>query len=98
MTRILDILEDYLVYRHYKYCRIDGNTSYELREEYIDSFNAPDSDKFLFLLSTRAGGLGINLQVKGIFASVFIRISCLFIVSHTLVFILLSWTVCRYEE
>jgi SWI/SNF-related matrix-associated actin-dependent regulator of chromatin subfamily A member 5 len=66
MTRILDILEDYLVYRHYKYCRIDGNTSYELREEQIDSFNAPESDKFLFLLSTRAGGLGINLQTADV--------------------------------
>ena len=64
MTRILDILEDYLVMRQYKYCRIDGNTSYDAREESIDSFNAPSSDKFLFLLSTRAGGLGINLQVS----------------------------------
>jgi SWI/SNF-related matrix-associated actin-dependent regulator of chromatin subfamily A member 5 len=64
MTRVLDILEDYLVMRQYKYCRIDGNTSYDAREESIDSFNAPESDKFLFLLSTRAGGLGINLQVS----------------------------------
>ncbi|KAL3937227.1 MAG: hypothetical protein SGARI_002208, partial [Bacillariaceae sp.] len=62
MTRILDILEDYLVMRRYKYCRIDGNTTYEIREQYIDQFNAPDSEKFIFLLSTRAGGLGINLQ------------------------------------
>ena len=64
MTKILDILEDYLVMRQYPYCRIDGNTSYDTREESIDAFNAPDSDKFLFLLSTRAGGLGINLQVS----------------------------------
>jgi len=63
MTRVLDILEDYLVMRQYKYCRIDGNTSYDDREDYIDTFNAPDSDKFIFLLSTRAGGLGINLPV-----------------------------------
>ena len=62
MTRILDILEDYLVMRGFKYCRIDGNTSYEDREERINSYNAPESEKFLFLLSTRAGGLGINLQ------------------------------------
>lgn len=64
MTRILDIMEDYMIMRHFQYCRIDGNTSYELREEYIDAFNAPDSKKFIFLLSTRAGGLGINLQVS----------------------------------
>lgn len=60
MTRILDIMEDYLVMRKFKYCRIDGNTSYEDREHYIETFNQPDSDKFLFLLSTRAGGLGIR--------------------------------------
>lgn len=66
MTRILDIMEDYLVMRHFSYCRIDGNTSYEDREGYIDTFNAPDSDKFLFLLSTRAGGLGINLQTADV--------------------------------
>ena len=62
MTRILDIMEDYMVMRRFPYCRIDGNTSYEVREDYIDSFNAPNSEKFIFLLSTRAGGLGINLQ------------------------------------
>ena len=66
MTRILDIMEDYLVMRRYNYCRIDGNTSYELREDYIDAFNAPNSEKFLFLLSTRAGGLGINLQTADV--------------------------------
>jgi SWI/SNF-related matrix-associated actin-dependent regulator of chromatin subfamily A member 5 len=62
MTRVLDILEDYLVMRQYQYCRIDGNTSYDEREERIDAYNAPGSELFLFLLSTRAGGLGINLQ------------------------------------
>ena len=40
MTRIIDIMEDYLVMRRFKYCRIDGNTSYELREDYIDAYNA----------------------------------------------------------
>lgn len=60
MTRILDILEDYLVMRRYQYCRIDGNTSYDDRESYIDAYNAPGSEKFIFLLSTRAGGLGIK--------------------------------------
>lgn len=66
MTRILDIMEDYLVMRRFLYCRIDGNTSYEDREAYIDAFNAPESDKFIFLLSTRAGGLGINLQTADV--------------------------------
>lgn len=66
MTRILDIMEDYVVMRRFPYCRIDGNTSYEFREDYIDAFNAPDSEKFIFLLSTRAGGLGINLQTADV--------------------------------
>jgi len=44
--------------RGFQYCRIDGNTTYEDREERIDAYNAPNSEKFLFLLSTRAGGLG----------------------------------------
>lgn len=57
MTRVLDILEDYLVMRRFAYCRIDGNTSYEAREAYIEAYNKPDSEKFLFLLSTRAGTL-----------------------------------------
>lgn len=66
MTRVLDILEDYLVMRRYKYCRIDGNTDYAVREASIDAFNAPNSEKFVFILSTRAGGLGINLQTADI--------------------------------
>mmetsp|Transcript_746 Transcript_746/g.1805 ORF Transcript_746/g.1805 Transcript_746/m.1805 type:complete len:1548 (-) Transcript_746:262-4905(-) len=66
MTRVLDILEDFMVMRGYKYCRIDGNTTHEDREESIDVFNAPNSEKFCFILSTRAGGLGINLQTADI--------------------------------
>ncbi|KAI5959176.1 ISW2 [Candida pseudojiufengensis] len=61
MSRVLDILEDYCFFREYEYCRIDGSTSHEDRIEAIDEYNAPDSSKFLFLLTTRAGGLGINL-------------------------------------
>jgi len=61
MTRLLDILEDYCLLRGYRYCRIDGNTSGEDREAMIDAYNADNSDRFVFLLSTRAGGLGINL-------------------------------------
>ena len=61
MSRLLDILEDYCVFRQYKYCRIDGGTAHEDRINAIDDYNKPDSDKFIFLLTTRAGGLGINL-------------------------------------
>ena len=61
MTMVLDILEDYCNYRMYKYCRIDGSTDMTSRDMQIDAFMAQGSDKFVFLLSTRAGGLGINL-------------------------------------
>eukprot|EP00004_Rigifila_ramosa_P019855 TRINITY_DN5102_c0_g1_i3.p1 TRINITY_DN5102_c0_g1~~TRINITY_DN5102_c0_g1_i3.p1 ORF type:complete len:635 (-),score=159.93 TRINITY_DN5102_c0_g1_i3:1392-3296(-) len=66
MTRMLDILEDYMQMRDYQYCRIDGNTDSEVRSEMIDAFNKPESTKFVFLLSTRAGGLGINLATADI--------------------------------
>lgn len=61
MSRVLDILEDYSVMRGYQYCRIDGSTAHEDRIAAIDTYNKPGSEKFLFLLTTRAGGLGINL-------------------------------------
>nr|XP_017227158.1 PREDICTED: ISWI chromatin-remodeling complex ATPase CHR11-like [Daucus carota subsp. sativus] len=66
MTRLLDILEDYLMYRGYLYCRIDGNTGGDDRDASVDAFNKPGSEKFVFLLSTRAGGLGINLATADI--------------------------------
>ncbi|OCL14586.1 hypothetical protein AOQ84DRAFT_404523, partial [Glonium stellatum] len=61
MSRLLDILEDYSVMRGYQYCRIDGSTAHEDRIAAIDDYNKEGSEKFLFLLTTRAGGLGINL-------------------------------------
>jgi SWI/SNF-related matrix-associated actin-dependent regulator of chromatin subfamily A member 5 len=61
MSRLLDILEDYCVFRQYQYCRIDGSTAHEDRISAIDEYNKPGSEKFVFLLTTRAGGLGINL-------------------------------------
>jgi SWI/SNF-related matrix-associated actin-dependent regulator of chromatin subfamily A member 5 len=61
MSRVLDILEDYSVFRQYQYCRIDGSTAHEDRIAAIDDYNKEGSEKFLFLLTTRAGGLGINL-------------------------------------
>jgi chromodomain-helicase-DNA-binding protein 4 len=61
MTKMLDILEDFLDGAGYKYERIDGGITGNLRQEAIDRFNAPGAQQFVFLLSTRAGGLGINL-------------------------------------
>ncbi|EDN10599.1 chromatin remodelling complex ATPase chain ISW1 [Histoplasma mississippiense (nom. inval.)] len=61
MSRVLDILEDYCVFREHQYCRIDGSTAHEDRIAAIDEYNRPGSEKFIFLLTTRAGGLGINL-------------------------------------
>ncbi|CAJ2634378.1 unnamed protein product [Trifolium pratense] len=66
MTRLLDILEDYLMFRGYQYCRIDGNTGGDDRDASIEAFNKPGSEKFVFLLSTRAGGLGINLATADV--------------------------------
>lgn len=58
---VLDILEDYCNFRAFKYCRIDGSTDMTSRDEQIQDFMNPNTDKLVFLLSTRAGGLGINL-------------------------------------
>lgn len=66
MTRMLDILEDYCLWRQYQYCRLDGKTPHEERNRYISEFNAEDSQKFIFMLSTRAGGLGINLATADV--------------------------------
>ena len=61
MVRCLDILEDYLICKKYLFERIDGRVRGNLRQAAIDRFSKPDSDRFVFLLCTRAGGLGINL-------------------------------------
>uniref|UniRef100_A0A667YBV2 Chromodomain helicase DNA binding protein 4 n=1 Tax=Myripristis murdjan TaxID=586833 RepID=A0A667YBV2_9TELE len=61
MTKMLDLLEDFLENEGYKYERIDGGVTGSMRQEAIDRFNAPGAPQFAFLLSTRAGGLGINL-------------------------------------
>lgn len=60
-TTMLDILEDYLMMRQYAYHRLDGTTELEERERMINEFTSPDSKTIVFLISTRAGGLGINL-------------------------------------
>ncbi|OWR46917.1 Chromatin-remodeling complex ATPase chain Iswi [Danaus plexippus plexippus] len=66
MTRMLDILEDYCLWRQYKYCRLDGQTPHEDRNRQIEEYNAEGSEKFIFMLSTRAGGLGINLTTADV--------------------------------
>eukprot|EP00957_Ditylum_brightwellii_P010413 787480-Ditylum_brightwellii.AAC.1 len=59
-------MEDYLPLIGCEYCRIDGNTGGEKRDSQMDTSNAPNSSKFAFLLSTQAGGLGINLATTDI--------------------------------
>jgi SWI/SNF-related matrix-associated actin-dependent regulator of chromatin subfamily A member 5 len=61
-TSLLDIFEDYCTMRDYKFCRLDGSTDLEDRDHAISEFTKPGSDIFIFMLSTRAGGLGINLM------------------------------------
>lgn len=62
MVRMLDILSDYMHLRGYAHQRLDGMVASEARKKSIAHFNAPGSPDFAFLLSTRAGGLGINLE------------------------------------
>ncbi|ORZ00685.1 SNF2 family N-terminal domain-domain-containing protein [Syncephalastrum racemosum] len=62
MTQIMTIMEDFLNYRNFPYLRLDGSTKSDDRSQLLQIFNAPDSPYFVFLLSTRAGGLGLNLQ------------------------------------
>jgi ATP-dependent DNA helicase len=61
MTELLNILEDYIVEKKYRFVRLDGSTERDDRQQYIDEFNNPNEDLFIFILSTRAGGVGINL-------------------------------------
>jgi len=60
MSKMLDILGDYLELKKVKYCRLDGSMNFLDRQANIDQFNT-DPESTVFLLSTRAGGLGINL-------------------------------------
>jgi len=57
---VLDIMEQYLRIRGHKYLRLDGSTAVQERQAMIDTYNNDDS-YFIFILSTKAGGLGINL-------------------------------------
>lgn len=69
MTELLNLLEDYLYFKSFNFVRLDGSTKLDERQEAIDKFNenranskkAEQNKVPVFLLSTRAGGLGINL-------------------------------------
>merc|ERR1739844_687559 len=61
-TQCMTIIEDYFNFKGYKFLRLDGMTKSDERGEQLKIFNEKDSDYFIFLLSTRAGGLGLNLQ------------------------------------
>lgn len=62
MTKVMDIMEDFLKMMGWKYLRLDGGTKTEERAGHVQMFNAPNSEYTVFILSTRAGGLGLNLQ------------------------------------
>jgi ATP-dependent helicase STH1/SNF2 len=62
MTKVMDIMEDFLKMMQWKHLRLDGGTKTEERAQFVQLFNAKDSDYKVFILSTRAGGLGLNLQ------------------------------------
>lgn len=57
-TGMLDILEDYLYWRKYRYSRLDSKTAYTQRAIDIDEFNALNSNIFIYIISTRVGALG----------------------------------------
>lgn len=60
MTKMMNIIEDYLQFRKYKYYRLDGGSGINERRDMVDGFQNCN-DVFVFLLSTRAGGLGVTL-------------------------------------
>lgn len=62
MTTVMTIMEDFLTMEGHSYLRLDGSTKAEDRSSLLKRFNDPSSPYFVFLLSTRAGGLGLNLQ------------------------------------
>merc|ERR1712066_1053772 len=61
MVLMLNVIAEYLILKKWQFQRLDGSIQGETRRQAIDHFNAENSQDFCFLLSTRAGGLGINL-------------------------------------
>lgn len=66
MVKVLNLLEDFLNLRHYRYERIDGSVIGNRRQAAMDRFNNPENDVFVFLLCTKAGGVGLNLTSANI--------------------------------
>lgn len=62
MTKVMDIMEDFMKMMNWAYLRLDGGTKTEERASFVQLFNAKGSEYKVFILSTRAGGLGLNLQ------------------------------------
>uniref|UniRef100_A0A3P8RT06 RAD54 homolog B n=1 Tax=Amphiprion percula TaxID=161767 RepID=A0A3P8RT06_AMPPE len=60
-TQTLDLLQNLCVHSGYTFCRLDGQTPTNQRQRLVDGFNSPYSQNFLFLLSSKAGGVGLNL-------------------------------------
>lgn len=60
MTRMIDLMEEYISYKQYKYMRLDGSSKISDRRDMVTDWQTRP-EIFIFLLSTRAGGLGINL-------------------------------------
>ncbi|KAJ0066164.1 hypothetical protein NL108_001394 [Boleophthalmus pectinirostris] len=60
-VKTLDMLEELCTFMDYTFCRLDGQTPTNQRQRLVDSFNSPYSQNFLFLLSSKAGGVGLNL-------------------------------------
>lgn len=67
-------MEDFLKMMNWKYLRLDGGTKTEDRAGHVAQFNSKDSDIRVFILSTRAGGLGLNLQTAD---TVIMQVFCL---------------------
>lgn len=60
-TKTLDLLQDLCLHLSYSFCRLDGHTPTSQRQRLVNNFNSPYSQDFLFLLSSKAGGVGLNL-------------------------------------
>ena len=60
-TQTLDLFEKLSRQRHYSYVRLDGSMPIKKRMKMVDRFNNPESDEFIFMLSSKAGGCGLNL-------------------------------------
>lgn len=58
---LLDLIQDFLILRSWDFLRLDGKTSSESRQQIVDRFNSKTDNAFVFLLSTKAGGVGLNL-------------------------------------